>query len=224
MSFQAYTRSDNLPMCRLLWVRAAQPFQMSIHLAPFATLSRDSTEYQGHGWGCAWLQGNQWQVYRNISPVWKDDFSQFGTTTLLLAHARSAFRDEGITVENNMPFYDGERVFIFNGELQGVRIRGTGRIGAEKIFNYVKRFDRGDFLKALKKGAAVIEQKTRYVRAMNMIIASPESSQLATLYNENPAYFQMYRGQEEGADIVCSEPYPGRTHWQPISNRSIQTL
>ena len=108
-------------MCRLLWVRAAQPFRISDHLVHFAALSRDSSEYQGHGWGCAWLQNNQWQIYRNISPIWQEDISHFGTTTLLVAHTRSAFRDEGISVENNMPFFDGERVFIFNGELHGVR-------------------------------------------------------------------------------------------------------
>jgi len=36
-----------------------------------------------------------------------------------VAHARSAFEDKDIVVENNMPFTDGERVFIFNGELRG---------------------------------------------------------------------------------------------------------
>ena len=157
-------------MCRLLWVRAAQPFRISDHLLHFAALSRDSSEYQGHGWGCAWLQNNQWQIFRNISPIWREDLSHFGTTTLLVAHARSAFRDEGISVENNMPFFDGERVFIFNGELHGVRIKEKGRIGAEKIFNYVQRFDHHGLLKALTRGTAIIEKRTRYVRAMNLII------------------------------------------------------
>jgi glutamine amidotransferase len=123
-----------------------------------------------------------------------------------------------------MPFFDGKRVFVFNGQLHGVRIKEEGRIGAEKIFNYVKRFDHGDRLKALTRGTAIIEKRTRYVRAMNLIIADTTSSHLATLYNENQAYFQMYRGQEGTADIVCSEPYPGRIRWQPISNRSILTL
>ena len=157
-------------------MHAAQPFRISDHLLHFAALSRDSSEYQGHGWGCAWLQDNQWQIYRNISPIWQDDISQFGATTLLVAHARSAFRDEGIAVENNMPFFDGKRVFVFNGQLHGVRIKEEGRIGAEKIFNYVKRFDHGDRLKALTRGTAIIEKRTRYVRAMNLIIADTTSS------------------------------------------------
>ena len=90
----------------------------------------------------------------------------FDRTTLLVAHARSAFRDEGIVVDNNMPFYDGERVFIFNGELRGVRLRETGRIGAEKVFNFIRLFDRGDPLAAVRRALPIIERRTRYVRAM----------------------------------------------------------
>jgi glutamine amidotransferase len=143
---------------------------------------------------------------------------------LLLAHARSAFRDEGIRVENNMPFVDGQRAFIFNGELRGVRIRETGRIGAEKIFNFIKRFDHYGRLPAVQKGVDVIEKRTRYLRAMNLIIASPDSSELATIYNENPAYFQMHCCQQASESIVCSAPYPGESGWQTISNRTIQSL
>ena len=124
-------------MCRLLWTRAHAPFDPTTHLNNFAGIARNSSEYQGHGWGCAWLEGDTWQVYRDIRPIWEDNLGQFGQTTLFLAHARSAFRDEGVVVENNMPFFDGEQMFIFNGELQGVRIKETGRIGAEKVFNYL---------------------------------------------------------------------------------------
>ena len=42
-------------------------------------------------------------------------------------------------------------MFVFNGELRGVRVKADGRIGAEKIFNYVKRFDRGDLGAALER-------------------------------------------------------------------------
>jgi glutamine amidotransferase len=211
-------------MCRLLWVRSERPFEISSHLERFAALARESTEYQGHGWGCAWLDTNGWKVHRDIRPIWEDDFTQFRGTTLLFAHARSAFRDEGIRVENNMPFVDGQRAFIFNGELRGVRIRETGRIGAEKIFNFIKRFDHYGRLPAVQKGVDVIEKRTRYLRAMNLIIASPDSSELATIYNENPAYFQMHCRQQASESIVCSAPYLGESGWQPISNRTIQSL
>ena len=210
-------------MCRLLCVHSHRPFAIEPHLDVFAAIARDSREYQGHGWGCAWLEDGEWRLYRDIRPVWEDRRDRFGETTLLLAHARSAFRDEGICVENNMPFDDGRHVFIFNGELRGVRIREQGRIGAEKIFNYVKRFDRGDMHEALERGLGVIEKRTRYIRAMNVILASPTRVHVSCRFAEDPDYFQMRERDAEGVRIICSDPYLGTTGWTRIDNGAVLT-
>lgn len=211
-------------MCRLLCVHAARPFDMRPHLEQLAGISRRSKEYQGHGWGCAWLEAGEWRLYHDIRPMWDDDLAGFGETTLLVAHARSAFRDEGIRVENNMPFFDGRHVFVFNGELRGVRIKERGRIGAEKIFNYVKRFDKGDTLEALRRAVDVIAKRTRYVRAMNIVMASDRARFLASVFNEDPDYFQMRRKTANGTDIVCSEPYPGESGWRTVANGAVEAF
>ena len=211
-------------MCRLLWLRAEHPVDVSVHLAHFARLCQESTEYQGHGWGCATLAGDQWRLHHSLSPIWEDDVTVFGETRLFLAHARSAFRDEGIAIENNMPFVQDDEVFIFNGELNGVRVREEGRIGAEKIFNYTRRFSHLGALPALRKSVEVIEKRTRYVRAMNLIMATPERSLLATVYNENPGYFQMQRASVGSLDVVCSEQYPVGGSWRPVENRTVIEL
>ena len=118
-----------------------------------------------------------WMIYR----------SAYACEPFVRIVNRSAFRDEGIRVENNMPFSDGERVFIFNGELHGVRNRARGRIGAEKVFNFVKRFDRGDFRIALERGLAAIEARTRHLRAINLIVADTSRRvHLATNFREDP--------------------------------------
>lgn len=212
-------------MCRLLWLRAPKPVQVTQHLEAFATICKDSSEYQGHGWGCAWLDDNQWRFHHSITPIWQDALDGFNDTSLFLAHARSAFRDEGIRVENNMPFTNGNRVFIFNGELSGVRIRESGRIGAEKIFNYSNRFSHLGTLPGLQKTVEVIEKRTRYIRAMNLIIATPQQSLLSTQYNENQGYFQMHRASTDRFKIVCSEPYHlPDAKWQTIENRTVTEL
>jgi len=211
-------------MCRLLYVRAESPFSIHDHLKQFAEIARTSPEFQGHGWGCAWVRDGDWQFHHAIQPIWEADLTGFGTTTLLLAHARSAFRNEGICVENNMPFFDGRYVFIFNGELQGVRIREQGRIGAEKIFNYLKRFDENDIFRSIQRGVSVIEKRTRYVRAMNFVMASLDSTYLTTVFGENPDYFQLYRRHQGDSDIVCSVAYPGEQNWQRIDNNTVMAL
>ena len=211
-------------MCRILYTRAEVDFSISELLTPFAELSRDSTEFQGHGWGCAWREGQSWQQYHNIRPIWEDDLTQFGSTRLLLVHARSAFRDEGIVVENNMPFSDGESVFIFNGELRGVRIRSEGRIGAEKIYNYIRRFDKGDKCAATAKAVDIIKKRSAYVRAMNLILSDGEQTVVSTSYSENPDYFQMHQKRDRGLHLVCSEPFAGDPGWTRIENNTTIAL
>ena len=211
-------------MCRILYARAEQPFTISSLLKPYAELSKNSSEFQGHGWGCSWWADGQWHHYHHIDPVWEDDFSSFSETSLLLVHARSAFRDEGIVIENNMPFDDGESVFIFNGELRGVRIKSEGRIGAEKIFNYIRRFDEGNKLAALDKAVGIIKKRSSYVRAMNIILSDGEQSCLSTSYSESPEYFQMHQKKNESMHLVCSRPFAGESGWVAIPNNTTVLL
>jgi glutamine amidotransferase len=211
-------------MCRLLTIKSEKKFAITPHLKKFADIAKNSKEYQGHGWGCAYqddTQNHNWKFYKNISPIWEDDLERFGKTKLLVAHARSAFEDKDIVVENNMPFFDGRTVYIFNGELRGVKIREQGRIGAEKIFNYIRRFDKGSTQQALEKAVAIIRKRTRHIRGMNIIMVNESGIFVSSYFTEDETYFTMkYR---DGAElIICSEPYPAENNWQTIANESVR--
>jgi len=233
-------------MCRILLVQSESPFSIAEQLKPFAELSKNSREFQGHGWGCSWLPDcdanptaehsteisnanfdGKWRHYRNINPIWDFDFTDFGShlgsTQCLLVHARSAFRDEGIAIENNMPFSDSKSVFIFNGELRGVKIKSEGRIGAERIYNYIRRMDKGDKHAALAKAVSIIEKRTRYIRAMNIIFSDGQTSAVSSSFSESPDYFQMHRSVKDGLTRVCSKPFPGESDWKPIPNHTTIT-
>lgn len=210
-------------MCRLLLLQNHAGLDPNPALDQLRQLSRDSREYQGHGWGCAWLDASGgWVFHHDIRPVWEDDRRDFPRTTLFLAHARSAFRNEGIQVENNMPFTDGRSVFAFNGELHGVRVRSEGRIGAEKIFNYIRRFDKGDMAQAFRQGVGIIHKRTRYVRAMNIILVTGESAHVHCFFSEDPDYFQLHKTVDGGTVTICSDVFPsgGTAGWIPLQNRS----
>ncbi len=211
-------------MCRILCVRSTGTFQIDEQLRAFAQIARLSKEYQGHGWGYAYRAGDTWRIHHDIRPIWEHPLKGLGETSLLVAHARSAFRNEGIRIENNMPFFDGDRVFIFNGELQGVRIKERGRIGAEKVFNYIKRFEHGDRLRGLQRGCEVISKRTRYVRAMNMILADRDEIYVACWYGEDPDYFQLRRKSLNGMQLICSQAFPGEDNWDRIPNQTIFRL
>ena len=207
-------------MCRLLLVKSQEEFPIADHLRQFAHIARHSREFQGHGWGCAYLVDHEWQIYKNIKPIWEDDFEQFGKTTQLLAHARSAFRDEGIKVENNMPFQKGDFIFIFNGELQGVKINEQGRIGAEKIFNFILRFNQGDLLQALNKGLEIIKKRTTYFRAINIIMSDKKRVLVSSGFNEDSDYFTMHYKKTDGQLLICSELYKNESDWYKIPNHT----
>lgn len=214
-------------MCRLLLLLDPDGVDPNRALDAFRRLSRNSREYQGHGWGCTWRTGDgQWAFHHSIQPVWEDDRDVFPATPLFLAHARSAFRDEGISVDNNMPFSDGRNVFIFNGELHGVKVRAQGRIGAEKIFNTIKRFDKGDMEDAVRRGVGVITKRTRYVRAMNFMLATPDAVHVCSLFNEDPGYFQMQKTRIGDTMVICSERFgvDGDSEWLPVANNTFQTI
>ena len=180
-------------------------------------------EYQGHGWGCSVLSGNEWKHYRNILPVWEDDLGKFPKTKLLVSHARSAFRDEGIEVENNMPFHDERFTFVFNGELRGVRINAEGRIGAEKIFNYIKRFYKGDMEEAIEKAVDVIRKRTKYIRAMNFIIADACKVYVCTFFSQDEKYFTLTYSAGQYL-IICSEKIPSQLNPLAIPNKTLVTF
>lgn len=209
-------------MCRLLTIKSEIPFSITSQLQKFAEISKNSKEYQGHGWGCAYLdEAAHWQFYKNINPIWQDDFEQFGETPLLVVHARSAFEDKDIVIANNMPFFDGRTVFIFNGELRGVKIREEGRIGAEKIFNYIRRFDQGDTEQALIKAVGIIRKRTRTIRGMNIVMVNDEGIFVSSYFTQDEDYFTM-RYKEDPALMICSEPYPAEKNWQTIANDSVR--
>lgn len=211
-------------MCRLLFIKSNKEFDIAPNLDKFANIAKNSKEYQGHGWGCAFLKNGEWEYYKNLNPIWQDNLEQFGSTTQLLAHARSAFRDEGIRIENNMPFYDTNYVFIFNGELRGVKIKAEGRIGAEKIFNYMKRFDKGDMFEALEKAVGIIKKRTAFIKAMNIIISDKEKVYLTSMFNDDPDYFTMYMKQSKNNLTICSERFPREEGWCKIENNTIEVF
>lgn len=208
-------------MCRLLYVNAKREFSVSEYLSKFSEISKKSKEFQGHGWGCAYLHGGEWHYYKNVNPIWEDDLSRFGSSTRLIAHARSAFKDEGIVVENNMPFYDNRYIFIFNGQLSGVKIKEEGRIGAEKIFNFIKRFDKGNIKDALEKGTEIIKKKSSFIRAMNIIMTDSKAAYVYSHFNEDEEYFTMHVKLFNGSIVICSDPFVGENAWQPIQNNSL---
>jgi hypothetical protein len=212
-------------MCRLLAITSASPVALEDHLRPFAEIARTSREFQGHGWGCAWQDEGVWRTSHSISPVWEDDLGRFGRARVVIAHARSAFRDEGIAVENNMPFVEPPFAFAFNGELRGVRIAETGRIGAEKLFRFLLAHGGAEGLEGVRTAVRLVGQRTRYIRAMNFVLGGDGRFVVGSSFGEDADYFTVHAKRGSGLVVVCSAPYPGEAAgWTPMANGALEEI
>ncbi len=211
-------------MCRFLMMRADTAFETADVLATFRGKCRESVEYQGHGWGAAWRAAGTWSRHKSLTPIWEDRFEIPKEVDFLIVHARSAFKDTGITIENNMPFYHDERAFVFNGELRGVRLRVPGRIGAEKVFHLIERAanqDDGDLSQALAATEELLLSKSDYVRALNVAVADGDRIYARCRFNESPDYFTLHY-RDDAIRSVCSVPLDAS--YQAMQNGQTVTL
>lgn len=196
-------------MCRILLATAAEPFDPAPLVAEFAAMCAASPVFQGHGWGAAWLTGAGWRLHHAPDPVWEQPALPVDRVRHLLVHARSAFRDEGIAVENNMPFAAGDEVFVFNGELHGVRLSVPGRIGAERIFNLTRNLGPA-------RARDVLLARTRRVLGMNWITVDRRRAVLSAYPGEDAGYYTLHAADSATFRAVCSRPLPSIREWRPI--------
>ena len=83
--------------------------------------------------------------------------------------------------------------FIFNGELHGVAIQAEGGIGAEKLFHFLQRFDGDDRDARLCRALDIVKRKTRYVRAMNFVLADSRRPVRSRVLQRKPGLFHAAR-------------------------------
>jgi glutamine amidotransferase len=118
-----------------------------------------------------------------------------------------------------MPFFQEPYLFLFNGELRGVRIREEGASGAEKIFRYIRKVQDKGMYDALRRGSEIIQKKSLYVKAMNILIADPERFYIRTFYSEQEDYFALRWKADPDLVIVSSQEYPDDSRgWGIIPN------
>ncbi|MDZ7779068.1 MAG: class II glutamine amidotransferase [Gemmatimonadota bacterium] len=217
-------------MCRFFALRSDGPVDPVPWIASFAERCRVSKEYQGHGWGVSWWDGEGWQRHRSVRPIWEEVPEELPSATIVLVHARSAFRNEGIVVENNMPFVADDMAFAFNGELRGVRLSVPGETGAAKLFELLRRFRAadGNTEGALRRLDRVVTARTEYVRALNTVVSDGRDVWASSRYSEDPEYFTLWQAWlpllAGGTSAVSSEPLDvdgQRPEWDPMPHGEI---
>jgi glutamine amidotransferase len=187
-------------VCRFLVLRSAEGFDPRPIVEEFRERCRRSPEFQGHGYGMAHFASGRWERYRTLTPIWEESRPLPRRVEAIVVHARSAFRDEGIEVENNMPFYRGDLSFVFNGEIRGIRLRADGRIGAEKIFHLI--LEQGsDMRSALSATDRIVLSRSRYVTAMNVALTDGAAVYAHCRFSERPDYFTLHYRERDPTGV-----------------------
>lgn len=202
-------------MCRLLYMDTIKPRDPAPLLDRFAQLCQGSEEYQGHGWGAVWRENGRWLAHRSLTPIWEEPALRLPVTDRLLVHARSAFRDQGIELTNNMPFRRSDQVFAFNGELHGVRVRAPGRIGAEKIFNLHQPQAEDPAAEAARVRTLLLA-RTRRVLGMNWILCDADRTVVSSHTGERTDYYTMHRLERPESTLICSQPLDDDPTWETV--------
>lgn len=211
-------------MCRLLLIKNSGNLSINNLIREFAEMCKISPEYQGHGWGVSSFVNNVWSTYKSITPIWEDEIHMDLVGSIHLIHARSAFQNEGVCIENNMPFIHDENAFIFNGELRGVKLRSEGRIGAEKLFSFITRMSSIDNIEGIEKANRIVIKRSESIRGMNYMISNGSKVLISSYYTENENYFSLWKiKSDNGFQMISSIPFSD-FEWEKLENNTIEVL
>jgi predicted glutamine amidotransferase len=202
-------------MCRFLILKSKKLLKPEFFLQKFALKCRQSKaldgDWQGDGWGIGYKVNKEWKVYKSLRPIWreKEVFSSFPKTCLFTVHARSAFGDTKGVLEFNQPFIKDDCLFVFNGNIKGVRLRKVvkGKIGAQKIFNLFLYFLKNNSLKAaLKKTEALLLQNSSFVYGLNIgVVFKDKVYALCQFQSKDENYFSLRFFNGSDFKIIASE-------------------
>lgn len=214
-------------MCRFLMIKSKDTFDTVTHLENFSELCRNSEEFQGDGWGVCYLSGIEWKCFKSLKPIWEEHtrFKKIPKTKMLIVHARSAFQDKGPDPEFTQPFVDDNLVFVFNGEISGVRLKAIGKNGAQKIFSLVKtqlKSSDWNVKDALEQTTSLIEKYSSNIKALNIGISDKDKLVALCKYTERDKYFGLHYFDGD-LKIICSKPYKPY-NFKNVKNNEIVVL
>ncbi|OGG17348.1 hypothetical protein A3D78_04645 [Candidatus Gottesmanbacteria bacterium RIFCSPHIGHO2_02_FULL_39_14] len=220
-------------MCRFLLVRSKKKLKPEKLLRQFALMCQKSHapdgDWQGDGWGIAWFEKGNWQLYKSLLPVWEDQnkFSDIPSTNLFAVHARSAgFPQHKNNLDYNQPYLGDNLCFVFNGMIRGVNLNREleGQIGSQKIFSLLQQeIIHKNGQESLKTLDTTMLNNSRSVEGMNVGLILGNNFYVLCRYSKHPEYFTLHYFQSRDLALVCSEKI-GDHAWKPMFKGEIRVL
>ena len=215
-------------MCRFLLVKTKDKFKIDQIAFEFAKKCQLSKEWQGDGWGICWLEDNKtWKGFKSLFPIWEEKKFDFPQSRIFLLHARSSsFKEHKNKIEYNQPFFDDKLAFVFNGFVSKVKLnfKVEGEIGAQKIFNLIKKFAKKfGTKKSILKVKDLVQKNSEKIDALNLGVCDKKNFYVLCFYSKDPDYYQLWYSKKKNFVIVSSEKI-SRFNFKRLPNRKISIL
>jgi len=220
-------------MCRFLLVRYEKSINPQPLLQEFANMCEKSRapdgDWQGDGYGIAWMENGAWQLTKSLTPIWEsqESFSHVSETKMLVVHARSAgFPQHKGNIEFNQPYIRDSLCFVFNGMVRGVKLSMPleGAIGAQKIFSLIKILLKKETPEtALKIVDELLRNNTTEIVGMNIGLVQNVTFHILCEYADNADYFGVRYFKDNGLTLVCSQPI-GDFRWKIMKRGEVRKI
>jgi predicted glutamine amidotransferase len=188
----------------------------------------------GDGWGIAYLENNEFKIFRSTRAVYEDDqIDQFKKlqSNLVILHARKASKGN-VDIHNVHPFectLNGHQyLFFHNGTIHDELVydstfKPVGATDSEKLFYYLLTNSNGQLTPAFLKSK--LEKLTDFTAA-NFILTDGKITYSGNWYSENPNYYSLKVLQKPGLMMVASEklPHYKTEDWIRLKNQDIVSV
>ena len=226
-------------MCRMIF--AVGNININSLIEDFITLASDQNEKHeknldkefkhGDGWGIAYLENNEFKIFRSTRAVYEDpQIEQFKNLAInfLILHARKASQGN-VVLENVHPFeqrLNGHHyLFSHNGTIRDEllfdnQFQRIGTTDSERLFFFLLTNSNGELIET------DLPTKLKYLKdftAANFILSDGEKTYLTSWYSENPKYYTLKVLDKTDAVIVASEvlPHYKKENWERLENHDI---
>jgi predicted glutamine amidotransferase len=212
-------------MCRLLLIKTNKIQSQTNLLMEFAQMCKKSKapdgDWQGDGFGITWLNyNNSWETIKSTLPIWEkpEIINEVPNTNIVLVHARSATFKNQLNVGDtsfNQPFSDDKYAYIFNGHLEGVKLKFPvrGKTGAEKLWNLLNiKLTYTQPIIALNELLQERVLDTNKIYAMNIGLSDKKNIYALCKYLPNeiiPDYHKLHYYSNDKIKLIVSEPIGG---------------
>ncbi len=229
-------------MCRMLF--AVGNFNIDWLIQDFILMASDQNEQHEHnidkeckhgdGWGIAYLENNEFKIFRSTRAVYEDDrIDQFKKikSNLVVLHARKASKGN-VEIQNVHPFeyqLNGNQYLLFhNGTIRDklnfdYQFHPLGTTDSERLFYYLLTNSNGQVTSDLLKSKL---NRLKDFTAANFILSDGKTTYAGNWYSENPNYYTLKMLEKPGLVVVASEvlPHYKTESWHKLGNHDIVSV